>query len=236
MGVTSFAPKPIQSDSPGARVHGKDLLLPSTVPQPKPVQGEPSHVHAAMVDLSRIDASIVTQISSFVGVSRDLLNLALTCKSFGWRQPASTLGWSLVEEAACQTVCSKSDRESVSRTTTWLTILHKLEQRDRKIKYHEAKKEYEGAWSTWREDPSAERGIKLKESKEALLRALPRAELWALLRAEPRAELWSLAHEVSSSMRPASNWRDAIRARKEKREAARQNAEENTNEKKPGLK
>ena len=162
-----------------------------------------------MVDLSRIDASIVTQISSFVGVSRELLNLALTCKSFGWRQPASTPRWSLVEEAARQTVCSKSDRHYASRTTSWLTILHKLEQRDRKIQYHEAKKEYEI------------RGCLERE---------------ALLRAEPRAELWSLAHEVSSSMRPASNWRDAIRARKEKREAARQNAEENTNEKKPGLK
>ncbi|EJK59992.1 hypothetical protein THAOC_19731, partial [Thalassiosira oceanica] len=62
-------------------------------------------VVTSRVDLSRIDTSIVTQIASFVGNSRELLGLALTCKSFGWRQTASTLNWSLVEEVARQEVC-----------------------------------------------------------------------------------------------------------------------------------
>ena len=51
-----------------------------------------------VVDLSRIDTSLITQISSFVGSSLELLNLALTCKSFGWQQPLSGLDWSLAEE------------------------------------------------------------------------------------------------------------------------------------------
>ena len=86
------------------------------------------------VDLSRVDAGLVTHITSFLGTSRELLNLALTCKSFGWRQPTSTLNWSLVEEVARQTVCSRATDEEmsflpqyVSGTTTWLTILHRHE-------------------------------------------------------------------------------------------------------------
>ena len=82
------------------------------------------------VDLSRIDSSIVAQISSFLGTSRELLNLGLTCKPFGWRQP--TL--SLAEEVARQIVCSRAtDAEKsclpqcVSGTTTWLSILHRFE-------------------------------------------------------------------------------------------------------------
>ena len=91
-------------------------------------------VVAATVDLSRVDSSIVTQISSFLGASRELLNLALTCKSFGWRQPASTLNWSLVEEVARQAVSSSAidgEMSSLPRyvhgMTTWLSILNKLE-------------------------------------------------------------------------------------------------------------
>ncbi|EJK56657.1 hypothetical protein THAOC_23415, partial [Thalassiosira oceanica] len=61
-----------------------------------------------MVDLSRVDASIVSHVTSFLGTARELLNLALTCKSFGWHQPVSTLNWSLVEEVAWRTVCSRA--------------------------------------------------------------------------------------------------------------------------------
>ncbi|EJK57094.1 hypothetical protein THAOC_22900 [Thalassiosira oceanica] len=86
------------------------------------------------VDLSRIDTSIFTQISSFVGTARELLNLALTCKSFGWRQTTSTLNWSLVEEVARREVCSRATGAEmgslpryVSGTTTWLSILHRFD-------------------------------------------------------------------------------------------------------------
>ncbi|EJK78012.1 hypothetical protein THAOC_00112 [Thalassiosira oceanica] len=87
------------------------------------------------VDLSRIDTSIVTQITSFLGTSRELLSLALTCKSFGWRQTTSNLNWSLVEEVARREVCSIATNAEmsslpryVSGTTTWLSILHRFEQ------------------------------------------------------------------------------------------------------------
>ena len=86
------------------------------------------------VDLSRIDTGLVTHISSFLASSRELLSIALTCKSFGWRQPTSTLNWSLVEEVARQSVCSRAtDNEMaclpryVSGTATWLLILHRHE-------------------------------------------------------------------------------------------------------------
>ncbi|EJK56773.1 hypothetical protein THAOC_23272, partial [Thalassiosira oceanica] len=76
-------------------------------------QGEGNHemlpvVVAATVDLSRVDTSIVSHVTSFLASSRELLSLALTCKSFGWRQPMSTLNWSLVEEVARQTVSSRA--------------------------------------------------------------------------------------------------------------------------------
>ena len=86
------------------------------------------------VDLSRIDSSIVTHISSFLGTSRELLNLALTCKCFGLRVPTSTLNWSLVEEVARQAVCSRATDAEMSSlpqyasgATTWLSILHRFE-------------------------------------------------------------------------------------------------------------
>ncbi|EJK66799.1 hypothetical protein THAOC_12242 [Thalassiosira oceanica] len=86
------------------------------------------------VDLSRVGKDIVTHITSFLGESGELLNLALTCKSFGWRQPTSARNLSLVEEVACQAVCSRAtDAEMsclprhVSGTTTWLSILHRFE-------------------------------------------------------------------------------------------------------------
>ncbi|EJK45549.1 hypothetical protein THAOC_35832, partial [Thalassiosira oceanica] len=61
-------------------------------------------------------------------------NLALTCKSFGLRQTASTLNWSLVEEVARQEVYSIATNAEISSlpryvsgTTTWLSILHRFE-------------------------------------------------------------------------------------------------------------
>ncbi|EJK44546.1 hypothetical protein THAOC_36903, partial [Thalassiosira oceanica] len=91
-------------------------------------------VATTAVDLSRLDTSLVAQISSFLASSRELLNLALTCKAFGWRQPVSALNWSLVEEVARQTVCLRAtDNEIgclppyVRGTATWLSILDRYE-------------------------------------------------------------------------------------------------------------
>ena len=90
----------------------------------------------AVVNLSRLDTSLVTHIASFVGTSCELLNLALTCKSFGWQQPGSGLDWSLAEEAARHAVSSghndiKGVRVFLSPyirgTTTWLSILRESE-------------------------------------------------------------------------------------------------------------
>ncbi|EJK59975.1 hypothetical protein THAOC_19748 [Thalassiosira oceanica] len=102
-------------------------------------QGEGNHevlpvVVAATVDLSRVDTSIVSHVTSFLASSRELLNLALTCKSFGLRRPMSSLNWSLAEEVARQAVSSRiTDAEMssfpryVSGATTWLSILHRHE-------------------------------------------------------------------------------------------------------------
>jgi len=89
-----------------------------------------------VVDLSRLDTSLITQVASFVGISRELLNLALTCKSFGWQQPLSGLDWSLAEEVARQAVSSGQNdvkdvrillQHYVRGETTWLSILHESE-------------------------------------------------------------------------------------------------------------
>ena len=96
----------------------------------------PPVVALTTVDLSRLDPSLVTQIMSFLGTSLELRNLALTCGSFGWRQTASGLDWSLVEEVARQVVCSgRNDIDGaritlspyVRGTTTWLSILRESE-------------------------------------------------------------------------------------------------------------
>lgn len=88
------------------------------------------------VDISRLDTSLVTLIVTFLGISLELRNLALTCKAFGWQQPATGQDLSLVEEAARQIVCSgKNDVEGVRVTlspyvrgsTTWLSILRESE-------------------------------------------------------------------------------------------------------------
>ena len=100
--------------------------LPVVTPTPTPT-----------VDISRLDTGLVTHISSFVGTSLELLNLALTCKSFGWQLPG--LNSSLVERVARQTVRSgRNDIEGVRMSgmslpqyargrTTWLSILHESE-------------------------------------------------------------------------------------------------------------
>ncbi|EJK76476.1 hypothetical protein THAOC_01761 [Thalassiosira oceanica] len=100
-------------------------------------QGEGNHdvlPITVTVDLSRVTTGIVTHISSFLASSRGLLSLALTCKSFGWRQPVSTLNWSLVEEVSRQAVCSRATDDEmdclppyVRGTATWLSILHRHE-------------------------------------------------------------------------------------------------------------
>ncbi|EJK46582.1 hypothetical protein THAOC_34742 [Thalassiosira oceanica] len=88
------------------------------------------------VDLSDIDASLVAQVASFVGTSRELLNLALTCKSFGWWQTGSEMDWSLAEEVARQTGRSGLNyingvRIALPRYVrgmrTWLSILRESE-------------------------------------------------------------------------------------------------------------
>ena len=94
-------------------------------------------VVTATVDLSRVDASLITHIASFVGTSRELLNLALTSKSFGWQQSGCSFGWSLAEEVARRVVCSRQigtsgarialSEEYVRGRTTWLTVLHASE-------------------------------------------------------------------------------------------------------------
>ena len=87
-----------------------------------------------VVDLSRVDTSIITQVASFLGTPLELLNLALTCKSFGWQQSETGSDWSLADEVARLTVCSgQNDIEGVRitlppqyvrGTTTWLSVLH----------------------------------------------------------------------------------------------------------------
>ena len=118
----------IRSDAEVARLRqrlqGNHDVLPVVVP-------------SLSVDLSRLDTGLVVQIASFVGTSRELLNLALTCKYFGRRQwhlgSASEL--SLVEEVARQAVRCKQNSESfrlslpeyVRGRVTWLSILHELD-------------------------------------------------------------------------------------------------------------
>ena len=107
------------------RLQGNHEVLPVVIPPPTPT-----------VDLSRLDTTLVLHIASFVGTTLELLNLALTCKSFGWQQLATGQDWSLVEEVARQVVCSgKNDVEGarinlspyVRGTTTWLSILRESE-------------------------------------------------------------------------------------------------------------
>ena len=123
------------------QLRGRNAELESEIEQLRRRGQEGNHevlpvavVAVATVNLSRIDTSIVAQISSFLGTSRELLNLALTSKSFGWRQTTSALNWSLVEEVARQAVCSAAtDAEMsclhryVGSVATWLSILHRFE-------------------------------------------------------------------------------------------------------------
>ena len=97
-----------------------------------------SAVTSTFVDLSRIDPGLVVHIASFLGLSRELLNLALVCRSFGRREPPSRP--SLVDEAARQFLVNQLRPNDVERdmlpqhddgaraTTSWLTNLHELER------------------------------------------------------------------------------------------------------------
>ena len=87
------------------------------------------------VDLSRVDPSLVAHVASFLGLSRELLNMALTCKAFGWRRQSS--GSSLVEEVARQFLVNQLQPSDVERnalphhgngTIAWLPILYEVEQ------------------------------------------------------------------------------------------------------------
>ena len=91
-----------------------------------------------VVDLSRIDTDIILEIASFVGTSRDLLNLALTSRSFGWQQPGVASNLSLAEDVAQQAVRSKQNviegvritllhAQCVRGRKTWLSVLHESE-------------------------------------------------------------------------------------------------------------
>ena len=95
----------------------------------------PDFLAPVTVDLSRVDTSIVAHITSFIGESCELLNLALTCKSFGQPASTTTLSLSLVEEVARQAVCSRATAAEMSclpryasGTTTWLSILNRFER------------------------------------------------------------------------------------------------------------
>ena len=99
------------------------------------------------VDLSRVNPFLVARVASFLGLSRELLSMALACKAFGWRQPSSTPGLSLVEEAARRFLTdqlrpSEIERSALSRygsddTTTWLSDLQELERLRLPLKFSE---------------------------------------------------------------------------------------------------
>ena len=121
----------LESENKGLRGEGKhgDSLLPV--------------VTTTSIDLSRVDPSLVAQVASFLGLSRELLSMALTCKSFGW--PSSTVGLSLVEEAARQFVTIQLQPSDVEKnalpqynhgTPIWLSILHELEQLRLHLKFN----------------------------------------------------------------------------------------------------
>ena len=97
-------------------------------------------VTTASIELSRVDPSLVAHVASFLGLSRELLSMALTCKAFGWRPPSASSslgGSSLVEEAARQFLVNQLQPRDVERnllpqygndTIAWLTILYELER------------------------------------------------------------------------------------------------------------
>ena len=89
------------------------------------------------VDISRLDTCLVVQVASFVGTSRELRNLALTCKAFGRKQPGSGLDLSLAEEVARGAVRSwRYDVDGAriatpppaGRDATWLSVLREAER------------------------------------------------------------------------------------------------------------
>ena len=133
----------------GEGKHG-DSLLPVVI----------KRTTTASVDLSRVDPSLVAHVASFLGLSRELLSMALTCKAFGWRlQSSSTPGPSLVEETARQFLINQRpsdiERNALPQygdgTTAWLPILHELEQLRLPLKFSKLVGrglEYSGSEST----------------------------------------------------------------------------------------
>ena len=119
------------------------------------LRGEESHddsvlpvvkIRTFTVDLSRIDPILVAHVASFLGLSRELLSMALTCKAFGWRGASSTPGGSsLVEEVARQFLANQLQPSDVERdalprynngTSSWLRILNDLERLRLPLKFN----------------------------------------------------------------------------------------------------
>ena len=137
----SAAKRPKTNDDAGPRPARNGELTAAETRDPR---GGGSHelvvAENSTVDLSRFNPFLVTQVASFLGLSRELLSMALVCKAFGWRQqqPSSTPGLSLVEEAARQFLAnqlrpSEIERSALSErendgTTPWLSNLHELER------------------------------------------------------------------------------------------------------------
>ena len=93
--------------------------------------GRAKRLKSSSQDGATVSAILVAYISSFLGTSQELISLGLTCRSFGWRQSASTLNWSFVEEVARQALCSRATAaemdslpQYLSGTTTWLSMHH----------------------------------------------------------------------------------------------------------------
>ena len=179
----------------------------------------------ATVDLSRADPALVARVASFLGLSRELLNLALSCKAFGWRRDGGdggAPGPSLVEEAARRLLSDELRPDDVERgalpryndgTATWLSILNGLERLRARDEYDEIARKYDQAWSDFEKDPSSEHGDKLKKCRRALIFAKP----------PPGSAMEKYgAHEQSSSMSRSSEWRPIMLARRARKERRRQ--------------
>ena len=181
----------------------------------------------ATVDLSRADPALVAHVASFLGLSRELLNLALACKAFGWRRDGGAPGPSLVEEAARRFLSDELRPDDVERgalpryndgTATWLSILNGLERLRARDEYDEIERKYKQALREFRNDPTSEHGDKLKECRRALIFAKPPPGSAM----EKYGALLLLAHEQSSSMSHSSEWRPIMLARRARKERRRQ--------------
>ena len=122
----------------------------------------PPAINKTADDLSLADPTLVAQVASFLGMSRELLSLALVCKAFGWRQPSSTHGLSLVEEAARQFLAnqlqpSDAERDALPQfnndAATWLSLLSEVERLRLPLKFSKlirnALPQYNHQTTTW---------------------------------------------------------------------------------------